>query len=93
MLSRRNLLGAGAVLAVGHSTGTSSAASTTPAPASSGSAPQTIPNQGNGFGNDRQKDKIDNKSVVEEGRHVPTNGALSSTTVQLRTMAKDTQAR
>jgi S1-C subfamily serine protease len=41
-------LGAGTVLAVGHSTSSSSAAVQTPAPASSGSAPQTDPNQGSG---------------------------------------------
>jgi len=43
-------LGAGTVLAIGHSTSGSSAAEQVPAPASSGSAPQTLPNQGNGGG-------------------------------------------
>ncbi|HEY1625437.1 MAG TPA: hypothetical protein VGG16_16730, partial [Streptosporangiaceae bacterium] len=41
-------LGAGTVLAVGHSTSGSPVADQAPAPAASGSAPQTLPNQGNG---------------------------------------------
>jgi S1-C subfamily serine protease len=44
-------LGAGTVLAVGHSTTGSPVASQAPAPASSGSAPQTLPNEG-GNGNE-----------------------------------------